>query len=250
MMKMMRPALAAALLVACIATPAFARDGKAKAAYVHYLSDAQIAADVDLLPPPTPMGSAEDIADREVTDRTYLQRNPADAALAAREESFDVFAFSAVLGEAFDPGKLPRTAALFGDAKKILAAAKNAGKDKWKRERPCPVNSCQWDPEKDATDWKNRDYSYPSGHSTRATAFALLLDAVFPARKAQLDAFGQQAGWRRVVRGVHTPQDIYAGRVLGQAIARDLLANAEFRKQLADAAAELRASGFRDAVAP
>ena len=250
-MTKMKPALAAALLVACISTPGYAKDAKAKATYVHYLSDAQIAADVDLLPPPTPMGSAEDMADREVTDRTYLQRSVADAALAAREEDgFDAFSFAAVLGPGFDKNKLPRTAAVFGDAKKILAIAKNAGKEKWKRERPCPVNSCQWDPEKDAVDWKNRDYGYPSGHSTRATAFALLLGAVLPERKPQLDTFGQQAGWRRVIRGVHTPQDIYAGRVLGQAVARDLLANADFRRQLADAAAELRASGFRDAVAP
>ncbi len=239
-----------ALLLAFAATPSFAKDKKEPADYVHYLSDAQIAAAVELLPPPTAMGGAEDIADREVTERAYVARNAADAALAAKEESFDAFNFAAVLGPGFDKAKLPRTAALFGDAKKILAVAKNAGKDTWKRERPCPVNSCQWDPEKDATDWKNRDFGYPSGHSTRATAFALLLDAIFPTRKAQLDAFGQQAGWRRVIRGVHTPQDIYAGRVLGQAIARDLLANPDFRKQLADAADELRAAGFKDAAAP
>ncbi|MGG6461600.1 phosphatase PAP2 family protein [Solilutibacter silvestris] len=242
--------LAPALLLAFAAAPSFAKDKKESAEYVHYLSDAQIAAAVELLPPPTTMGSAEDIADREVTERTYVARNAADAALAAKEESFDAFDFATVLGSGFDKAKLPRTAALFGDAKKILALAKNAGKDKWKRERPCPVNSCQWDPEKDAADWKNRDYGYPSGHSTRATAFALLLDAIFPARKPQLDAFGQQAGWRRVIRGVHTPQDIYAGRVLGQAIARDLLANPDFRKQLAEAANELRAAGFKDATTP
>ena len=239
-----------ALLLAFAATPTFAKDKKAPAEYVHYLSDAQIAAAVELLPPPTTMGSAEDIADREVTERAYMARSAADAELAAKEESFDAFNFAAVLGPGFDKQKLPRTAALFGDAKKILAVAKNAGKDKWKRERPCPVNSCQWDPEKDASDWKNRDYGYPSGHSTRATAFAVLLDAVFPARKQQIDAFGQQVGWHRVIRGVHTPQDIYAGRVLGQTIAHDLLANPDFHKQLADVAAELRSSGFKDAATP
>lgn len=239
-----------AMVLALVATPSFAKDKKEPAEYVHYLSDAQIAAAVQLLPPPTPMGSAEDIADREVTERVYAGRNTTDAALAAKEESFDAFAFATVLGPRFDKQQLPRTAALFNDAKKILAVAKNAGKDKWKRERPCPLNSCQWDPEKDATDWKNRDYGYPSGHSTRATAFALLLDAVFPARASQLDVFGQQAGWHRVIRGVHTPQDIYAGRVLGQAIARDLLANPNFRKQLADVAVELRAAGFKDATTP
>ncbi|PNS07731.1 phosphatase PAP2 family protein [Solilutibacter silvestris] len=249
-MTMMKSILATALLAACFAAPASAKDGKAKAPYLHYLSDAQIADDVELLPPPTSMGSAEDIADREVTERAYVGRSAADAAQAAKEESFDVFAFSSVLGKEFDKDKLPRTAELFADVKKNLAAAKDAGKARWKRERPCPVNSCQWDPEKDASDWKNRDYGYPSGHSTRATAFALLLDAMFPTRKPQLDAFGQQAGWRRVIRGVHTPQDIYAGRVLGQALARDLLANQDFRKRLDDAASELRAAGFKDAVTP
>lgn len=247
---MIMRSFASVLVLALAASPAFSKDKNDKAEYVHYLSDAQITAAVDLLPPPTPLGSAEDIADREVTERAYLARNAADAALAAKEESFDAFAFAAVLGPAFDKHKLPRTAAVFDDARKILAAAKNTGKEKWKRERPCPVNSCQWDPEKDATDWKSRDFGYPSGHSTRATAFALLLDAMFPARKPQLDAFGQQAGWRRVIRGVHTPQDIYAGRVLGRAIARDLLANPGFRKQLADASAELRDAGFKDVATP
>ena len=39
-------------------------------------------------------------------------------------------------------------------------------------------------------------------------------------------------GWDREIAGVHFPTDIYAGRVLGQALAHALLANPEIKAQL------------------
>ena len=43
---------------------------------------------------------------------------------------------------------------------------------------------------------------------------------------------GRQIGWNRVIGGMHHPSDIAARRVLGQAIARSLLRNEEFKAQL------------------
>lgn len=216
----------------------------------HYLSDAQLHEAVAVLPAPSAMGSAEDIADRSVTFQAYTTRTAKQAALAKQDEEFGVFSFATVLGPDFTAQRLPATAALFAEVKKETNRAKNEAKQTWHRERPCPVNSCQWDPEGDAADWKNRDYGYPSGHSTRATVFALLLGHLLPQRAAALDRYGREVGWGRVVRGVHTPQDIFAGRVLGQALVRDFLSSPAIRHDLDAAARELKAAGFTAKVQP
>ena len=214
----------------------------------HYLSDAQLHEAVAVLPAPSAMGSAEDSADRTVTFQAYTTRTTEQAALSKQEEEFGVFSFAAVLGPEFTEQRLPATAALFAEVKKETNLAKNEAKQTWHRERPCPVNSCQWDPEGDAVDWKSRDYGYPSGHSTRATVFALLLGHLLPQRAQALDRYARSVGWRRVVRGVHTPQDIFAGRVLGQALVRDFLASPAIRHDLDAAARELEAAGLNRQV--
>jgi acid phosphatase (class A) len=217
--------------------------GKVSAAE-HYLDDAQLHAAVALLPAPSPLGTAEDVADRSVTFHAYTTRTADEAAQAKAEETFDAFSFAAVLGPGFTAQRLPHVAALFNEVKKEANKAKNEAKQSFRRERPCPVNSCQWDPEGDAQDWKNRDYGYPSGHSTRATVFALLLAHLLPQRADAIDRYAREVGWRRVIRGVHTPQDIYAGRVLGQALGRAFLASPAMRKDLDAAARELDEAGF------
>ena len=90
---------------------------------------------------------------------------------------------------------------------------------------------------------KPTDYSYPSGHSTRGTVYAQVLAELFPEKREALVAKGRETGWLRVQGGVHYPTDIYAGRVLGQALARDFLASASFQADLAAVKAELAAAG-------
>jgi acid phosphatase (class A) len=85
-------------------------------------------------------------------------------------------------------------------------------------------------------------YSYPSGHSTRGTVFALLLAELFPEHREAILAKGREVGWLRVQGGVHYPTDIYAGRVLGQELARDFLRTEAFQRDLAAARAELAAA--------
>ncbi|MEO7065546.1 MAG: phosphatase PAP2 family protein [Rhodanobacter sp.] len=216
----------------------------------HYLDTAQLHAAVATLPAPSALGTDEDIADRSTTFHAYTTRTAEQAAQAKADETFTVFSFATVLGPNFTAQRLPHVAALFDEVKKESNKAKNEAKQSFRRERPCPVNSCQWDPEGDALDWKNRDYGYPSGHSTRATVYALLLGHLLPQRAAALDHYAREVGWRRVIRGVHTPQDIYAGRVLGQALVHDFLASPTMRKDLDAATRELSAMGFTAAAAP
>ena len=85
-------------------------------------------------------------------------------------------------------------------------------------------------------------YGYPSGHSTRGTVYALLLAELFPDRKEAILVVGRNIGWDRVLIGKHFPTDIYAGRVLGQAIFRKLQASPFFQHDLAEAKAEVEAA--------
>ncbi len=179
-----------------------------------YLDDARLHQLQSVLAPPSVPGSPEDQADRAVTDQAYAHRSDADNALSHQEESFDVFAFARVLGPGFDAARLPRTAALFAEVQKETGKAVKEAKNHWERERPCPLDSCRKDPEGDEKDLKKKSYG----------------------------------GWRRVVRGVHTPQDIYAGRVFGQALAAAFLANPALKHDLDAAAKELKDAGL--AAAP
>jgi membrane-associated phospholipid phosphatase len=69
-----------------------------------------------------------------------------------------------------------------------------------------------------------------SGHPDRV---ALLLAELFPEPKQAILAIGRDIGWDRVLIGKHFPTGIYAGRVLGQAIVRQLLSSPAFHRYLA-----------------
>jgi acid phosphatase (class A) len=193
-----------------------------------------------LLPPPPPLGTAEDVADRESTLRIYTARTPEEVALGKSEHTVTIFAFTSAIGPFFLPGKFPQTEALFreveAETKKIVNTAKNT----WKRPRPFVADPARFaepgDPEKSP--------GYPSGHSTRGTLFALLLAEIFPEQREAILAKGRNIGWVRVEIGVHTPLDIDGGRVLGQALAREFLRSPAFQADLAAARAEAAAAAI------
>ena len=83
--------------------------------------------------------------------------------------------------------------------------------------------------------------SYPSGHSSRGTVQSLILAELFPEKRAAILEFGREIGWDRVLIGKHFPTDVQAGRVLGRAIVRELMASPAFQHDLAEAKAEVRA---------
>ena len=110
-------------------------------------------------------------------------------------------------------------------------------KKHWQRLRPCVVDKTLSVGEPETS------FSYPSGHATGGTVDALLLAELFPEKKDAILTFGRNLGWHRVLIAKHYPSDIYAGRVLGQAIVRELKANPAFQHDFEEAKAELAAAG-------
>lgn len=189
---------------------------------------------VVLLPPPPALGEPEDRADRRATAAVHAIRTAADETRGRAEAHVTVFDFAAVIGPGFQPGRRPRTAALFAAVECEAKAVIERAKATWRRPRPRVDDPALVEAAGDPA----KSPGYPSGHATRGALYALLLAELFPARRDALLARGREIGWTRVTLGVHTPLDIQAGRVLGQGLAQALLADPGFRADLAAAGRE------------
>ncbi len=62
-------------------------------------------------------------------------------------------------------------------------------------------------------------FSFPSGHTLHAVAFALVAASYYPALAGPLAAFTLLVAASRVVLGLHYPSDVLAGAALGAGIA-------------------------------
>ncbi len=192
----------------------------------HYLSPDAIDV-VALLPEPPAADSPEHQAEFDLLLKLQQTRTPAEVARATAEENhLTVFAFADVLGPNFTADRCPKTAAFFKSALTAdLSYFNKLAKNHWNRPRPYT------DPRVHSL-FIEKDGSYPSGHSIRATVLGEFLAALLPQYKDRLIARSQQMGWDREIAGVHFPTDIYAGRILGQALAHNLLADPEIKAQL------------------
>ncbi|ANQ84973.1 phosphatase PAP2 family protein [Azoarcus olearius] len=63
------------------------------------------------------------------------------------------------------------------------------------------------------------EYSFPSGHTLHAVAFAVVTSAYFPLLGAALAVFAVLTGVVRVVLGLHYPSDVLAGVAIGGGVA-------------------------------
>lgn len=202
----------------------------------HYLSADAIDV-VALLPDPPAADSPEHQAELNLLLNLQQDRDhdPAEVARATAEEKhLSVFSFADVLGPNFTAANCPKTAAFFKTTLGPDPAYFNKlAKNHWNRPRPYT------DPRIHSL-FTEGDGSYPSGHSIRATVDAEMLAEILPQYRDALIARSQQMGWDREILGVHFPTDVYAGRVLGQALVKALLANPDVRKQLEELKPELQ----------
>jgi len=200
---------------------------------ISYLPSGQPDGVALLAPPPLP-GSAEEAADMASTRAVFRGRTEAEKERALKGDSGLSFSlFNQAIGRELELSKLPKTQAFLEKMKKDIQAAIDAPKNHFKRKRPYEMD------ESLVLSKPETSFSYPSGHSTRGTVYALVFEELFPERREAILQTGREIGWDRVLIGKHFPTDVYAGRVLGQAVFRQLMANPVFRQDLAGVKGEI-----------
>ncbi len=188
---------------------------------------------ITLITAPPADGTPEQKADLAATKRISSTRTKADVVMAKSQIKLDFFTYSPVIGSWFKESSFPVTVAFFKNVEKETKRVTNIGKNYWKRKRPYDVDKTIPVIEKEET------LSYPSGHASRGMVYAAVLAEIFPEKKDELLKFGYNVGWYRVIAGAHHPIDIYGGRVLGQAIARELIKSPKFQADLEAVKAEI-----------
>jgi len=172
-----------------------------------------------LLPPPPADDSPAGLADLETVLRLQADRTPAQVARATRVVDQSVFTFAApVLGAWFTAGNLPCTAALFKVITDEGYAVTLQTKHLWTRDRPY-IRDLHVQP----VPRRSRSPSYPSGHASDAATWAVILTELFPEHREAFQQQVREAMWGRVIGGSHFPTYTQAGRVLGEAIGREML---------------------------
>jgi acid phosphatase (class A) len=202
---------------------------------LRYLPDGKPNAIALLAPPPLPE-SPEQAADLQEVRAVSQAAPDSDVATAKIETKFNIFTFSPEIGPFFEPGKLPKTEEFLdhvrGDAEIVVDNAKNY----WKRPRPYKVDPSL------ASGKLEKSFSYPSGHSTESMVLALVMADLFPGHRDAIIGEARNIGWHRVEIARHYPTDIYAGRVLAQAIVRQMKKDADYQRDFAAAKAEIAAA--------
>jgi acid phosphatase (class A) len=190
-----------------------------------------------LLGDPPVDGSPEQQREIEAMLQLQAHRTPQEVVRCQAVASGTPFWFGAsAVGSWFQEQDLPLTAEVMRDASHLdglIIKAKNT----WNRRRPFVADSriqpCV----------RIGGFSYPSGHASRGTIWALVLAEIFPEHRDALLARGRQFGTDRTLSGVHYPSDVVAGQKLGAVIASRLLADPAFRAKVEAAKRECH-SGF------
>jgi acid phosphatase (class A) len=229
MKSVLRPLLCAAAIGALCASIISAKETE-----LNFLKAGKPDASELLAPPPLP-DSAEQAADMATVRSVYQSANAADKQAAYDEKKFSVFNFTGAVGAYFVETNLPKTAKFFEKVQLDAETVTDLGKDYFHRPRPFTTDTNL------ANGKLEKSFSYPSGHSTESMVLALVLADLLPDQHDAIIAHARLMGWHRVQIARHYPTDIYAGRVLAQAIVKQFKKIDEFEKAAAEAKAEIEA---------
>ena len=203
--------------------------------HLHYLKAGKPDAVTLLAPPPLP-DTPEQAADMAEVRAVCHAAPSNDVAVAFSEKKFSVFNFTPAVGTFFQSNNLPKTTAFFERVQKDAAAATDNAKEFYKRPRPFVTDPSL------ASGKLEKNFGYPSGHSTESMVLALVLADLFPDKHDAIIAEARAISWHRVEIARHYPTDIYAGHVLAQAIVREMKARPDFQRDFAEVKAELAAA--------
>jgi acid phosphatase (class A) len=200
--------------------------------HLHYL-DGKTPDVAELLAPPPLPGSPEQAADMDTVREVYHAAGSNDIAAAYSQKKFSVFNFTSDVGVFFQSNNLPKTTAFFAAVQKDASAVTDNAKLFYKRPRPYTTDPSL------ANGKLEKSFGYPSGHSTESMVLALVLADLFPDKRDVIIAGARNIGWHRVQIARHYPTDIYAGRVLAQAIVQQMKKSDAFQHDFAEAKAEV-----------
>jgi len=231
-MKLIRQPLR--LVALLVVSAFFLSAAQAKESALNYLKSGKPSAD-EILPPPPAPGSAEQAADMATVHAVYHAASEADKQAAYDEKKFSVFNFTGAVGAYFVETNLPKTAAFFEKVQLDAETVTDLGKDYFHRPRPFTTDTNLMNGKLE------KSFSYPSGHSTESMVLALVLAELLPAQHDAILEHARLMGWHRVQIARHYPTDIYAGRVLAQAIVKQFKKSEVFQKDFAAAKAEVAA---------
>lgn len=210
----------------------------------YYLTIDQVANSKDLLPPPPDTASARFAYDVEQYEWGKSLRDTPRGDLAADDAELGDVGLTAAFSEAFgidiNPENTPQVYKLITGMREDAGdLATRHAKNYYMRTRPYIFfgeDTCV----PDAQAGLAGNGSYPSGHTAKAWATALILAELNPARQDAILKRGFEMGQSRVICGYHFQSDVDAGRVVGAAVVARLHADDAFNRQLAKAKKEMK----------
>jgi acid phosphatase (class A) len=221
---MRRTAALVVLLIAAL-TPASADADQ----HYYYLNPALLDL-TKLLPPPPDVATAQSQADEAEVAATVAGSTRTEIFQAEEESVRTVFFYTPAIGQEFTAARLPITAHFFArvgsDVKNLIDIAKAY----WNRPRPGGT-------------LKKRG-SYPSGHAAFAAASAILLAQLVPAKRDAIFTQARTFAENRIILGRHYPSDIASGWTAGTLAAYVMMHDRQFKRDFAEAQAELQGAGF------
>jgi acid phosphatase (class A) len=227
-----RASVCSLLVMAGLAQQAHAQSG--------YLAGREVDFRTVLAPPPA-VDSPWDHADQELVEALQAVD---DARWQMAEQDADELypRFAESFGRPIDRKTSPALIALLDRSVRDVEATAAAAKDYFHRPRPfqrlqlqrvCDKRSVP-KPEAHPT----YGVSYPSGHSTRGWAVAMILARVAPERAEALMKRAAEYEESRLICGMHFPTDVEAGQAVAIAVVAHLDASNEFQADLARARKE------------
>lgn len=209
----------------------------------YYSTNAEGLDSLAILPPPPAFDSIEFLIDRARYEEGLIERDTERGKLAVLDAKSGKVAesLSPAFGIDINEKNTPEIYRLVCHLRGELGdMATRSAKQKYYRTRPYVLyntKTCYPDDEERL----RHNGSYPSGHSARGWAVALILAEINPDRKEVIMQRGFDMGQSRVICGYHWQSDVDAGRLAGSVAVSALHANPEFMKQLEKAKAEFAA---------
>lgn len=195
----------------------------------------------EILPAP-PSSPAETATDEAISRAALLLRDSERWKLATRDANVNfpeaAGIFSCALGAPISQKETPYVYQLLRRVASDAGYAGDGAKELYKRNRPFVVNKqAPCTPEE--MDRLGADRSYPSGHSSTGTAWALVLAELAPDRAIPLLKRGQSFAESRVICNMHWQSDTTQGRFVGVYSYNRLQASPEFQADMRSAREEL-----------